>query len=221
MVEEIRRIAAATALHTGRAEFAPAVLTAMAEVPRHRFVAADGYSSRHAYDDTALPIACRQTISQPYMVALMSDLLDTQPTHCVLEVGTGSGYQAAVLSRLVRQVYSVEVIAPLAQRAQACLHELGYDNVEVGHRDGYEGWPEHAPYDGIMVTAAVLAPPPALLGQLNLGARLVIPIGAPYQTQMLTVMVRTAEDSWTREEVLPVSFVPFTRNQQEHAQEMY
>src|SRR5262249_40926600 len=146
-----------------------------AKVPRHEFVPAA--EERHAYINNALPIGHGQTISQPYIVALMTDLLDPEPDHCVLEIGTGSGYQAAVLAELVRQVYSMEVIPELAMAARERLLRLGYRNIDIALGDGNGGWPEHAPYDGVIVTAASQKVPEALLAQLRNGGRMAVPIG--------------------------------------------
>jgi protein-L-isoaspartate(D-aspartate) O-methyltransferase len=167
---------AATGDYTGRSRVDPRIRLAMAQVPRHLFVPPG--EEFLAYKDHALAIGHGQTISQPFIVALMTDLLETQPDHTVLEVGTGSGYQAAVLSSLVRQLYSIEVVEALAASAAERLERLGYDNVEVRAGDGAKGWPEHAPYDGVIVTAAARAVPPALVEQLKTGGRLVIPEGA-------------------------------------------
>ena len=175
MIEEIAAEAAATADYTGRPAFDGRVMAAMASVPRHEFV--PPAEEAYAYINNALPIGHGQTISQPYIVALMTDLLDPQPDHSVLEIGTGSGYQAAILSELVRQVYSIEVIPELAAEASERLQRLGYRNVSVKAGDGNAGWPEHAPYDGIIVTAAAAKVPAALLAQLRNGGRMVIPVG--------------------------------------------
>jgi len=185
---------------------APRVLDALRTVPRHRFVP-EAHRDR-AYDDTPLPIGHEQTISQPYIVAVMSEQLRVQPGDTVLEIGTGSGYQAAVLSRLVAKVYTIEIVAPLAERARRTLAELGYDNVEVITGDGFAGLPEHAPFDGIIVTAAPKNVPPPLLEQLGEGARLVIPVGGFRQD--LRVLERTA-GGITSETLFPVRFVPLTR----------
>lgn len=192
--------------HTGRDALDPRVLEAVAKVPRHRFVPA-GLEER-AYDNGPLPVGHGQTISQPFMVALMSDLLQVGPEATVLEVGTGSGYQAAVLAELVRQVYSIEVVPELAEAAEARLQGLGYRNVETRLGDGYAGWPEHAPYDGIIVTAAAAEVPPALVEQLKPGARLVIPVGSPYWGQDLRVIEKDADGGSHSRSVLPVAFVP-------------
>lgn len=182
------------------------VLAAMEAVPRHLFVP-DGERAR-AYSDSPLPIGAGQTISQPYIVALMTSLLDVQPGDRVLEVGTGSGYQAAVLSRLARQVYSVEILEHLANRARRTLETVGYNNVEVMIGDGYQGWPEEAPFDGIIVTAAPPRIPEPLLRQLKTGGKLVIPVGEGYQD--LEVLTKRPDGGFDRTKVLPVRFVPMT-----------
>ena len=184
------------------------VMTAMKKVPRHEFLPPD---LRYcAYDNGPAPIGSGQTISQPYIVALMSDLLDTKPSDIILEIGSGSGYQAAVLSQLVQQVYSVEIIEDLATTARKRLNKLGYNNVEIRNDDGYFGWPEHAPYDGIIVTAAAPHIPQPLIDQLRTGARLVIPVGFPYSYQELMVVEKRANGEIETQMVLGVSFVPLT-----------
>lgn len=185
----------------------PRVLAAMREVPRDRFVPAADAARAHA--DRPLPIGHRQTISQPYIVASMTELLDPQPGDRMLEIGTGSGYQAAVLARLVRRVDSIEIVPELAAGARQRLRDLGYDNVEVITGDGYAGLPERAPFDGIVVTAAPESVPPALVEQLAVGARLVIPVGR--HDQELRVIERTATGVIERSEY-PVRFVPFVRS---------
>lgn len=181
------------------------VLDAMREVPRHRFVP-EGYRG-DAYADSPLPIGEGQTISQPYIVALMTSLLELDGDERVLEIGTGSGYQAAVLARLVREVYSVEILRPLGEQARTTLEELGYENVQVRVGDGYKGWPEKAPFDGIIVTAAPERIPEPLIEQLKVGGRLVIPVGNFWQN--LLVITKTA-DGVEKRTVLPVRFVPMT-----------
>lgn len=189
------------------------VLDAMRQVPRHLFVP-EALQAR-SYEDQALPIDNQQTISQPYIVALMTDLLATGPDHIVLEVGTGSGYQAAVLSHLVRHVYSIEIIAPLAAEAAERLSGLGYGNVTVRQGDGYMGWPEAGPFDGIMVTAGADHIPQPLVDQLKPGGRLVIPVGSSAGNQQLVLLQKDRQGRIRKQQVLPVAFVPFTRNPQE------
>jgi protein-L-isoaspartate(D-aspartate) O-methyltransferase len=183
----------------------PRVLAAMRKVPRHEFVPADVRYA--AYDDRALPIAEEQTISQPYVVAVMTELAALGAQSRVLEVGTGSGYQAAVLAELAGEVYSIEILAPLAEQAAATLARLGYQKVHVRAGDGYRGWPEAAPFDAILVTAAAPRVPPDLLAQLAVGGRLVIPVGDAFQE--LQVHTRTPEGVVVRS-VIPVRFVPMT-----------
>lgn len=189
------------------------VLEAMRQVPRHLFVP-EALRAR-AYEDRALPIGNQQTISQPYIVALMTDLLATGPDQIVLEVGTGSGYQAAVLSRLVRHVYSLEIIAPLAAEAAGRLSGLGYRNVTVRHGDGYMGWPEAGPFDAIMVTAGADHIPQPLVDQLKPGGRLVIPVGSSAANQQLVLLQKDRQGRIRTQQILPVAFVPFTRNPRE------
>jgi protein-L-isoaspartate(D-aspartate) O-methyltransferase len=182
-----------------------AVLAAMGKVPRHEFVPSE--VAEMAYVDGPLPIGWRQTISQPYIVALMSELAAPRPGARVLEVGTGSGYQAAVLSELGAEVYSIEIIEPLARRAAATLARLGYASVHTRTGDGYRGWPEAAPFDAIVVTAAPAAVPEPLRQQLKIGGRLVLPVGT--RAQELRVITRTAQ-GWDERKVIPVVFVPMT-----------
>jgi protein-L-isoaspartate(D-aspartate) O-methyltransferase len=206
MVAEIERDVRVTATMTGRAALDPRVMAAIGRVPRHRFVPA---ALRHrAYDNRPLPIGHEQTISQPFIVALMTDLLRVRPDHVVLEVGTGSGYQAAVLAHLVRRVHTIEIVPALAQSAGARLQRLGYDNVATRSGDGYYGWEEAAPFDGIMVTAAASQIPPPLIQQLKPGGRMVIPLGAPFALQHLVLVERNAEGRVTTRQLLPVAFVP-------------
>jgi protein-L-isoaspartate(D-aspartate) O-methyltransferase len=188
---------------------APRVLEAMRTVPRERFVPADVAS--RAYEDGPLPIGEGQTISQPYIVAHMTEALDVSPQHRVLEIGTGSGYQAAVLGELARDVYTIEIVEPLARRAAAALKELGYANVHVRVGDGYAGWAEQAPFDRIIVTAAPAEIPQPLLDQLMPGGRLVIPVGEQGQPQWMTVVEKTERGILERR-TIPVQFVPFTRD---------
>jgi protein-L-isoaspartate(D-aspartate) O-methyltransferase len=187
----------------------PAVLAAMRMTPRHEFVPADLQSS--AYDDRPLPIGYGQTISQPYIVAKMTELLEPKKDHRVLELGTGSGYQAAVLSPLVRETYTIEIIEPLGTSARARLERLGYRNIWVKVGDGYFGWPEKAPFDGIVVTAAANHVPPPLIEQLKPGGRMVIPIGNPFQVQNLMLVVKGKHNRDLKiHNIMPVAFVPLT-----------
>jgi protein-L-isoaspartate(D-aspartate) O-methyltransferase len=179
------------------------VLEALRKVPRHRFVPPEMLSS--AYDDTALPVGLGQTISQPYVVAFMTEALELKPQDRVLEIGTGSGYQAAVLSLLASEVYSIEIVERLGREAEARLKEMGYANVRVRIGDGYRGWPEAAPFDAIIVTAAPLDVPPALVAQLRPGGRMVVPVGRFLQD---LIRVRRTAKGLERESLLPVRFVP-------------
>ena len=209
MVGEIAALARETAGETGRPKFGDAVMAAMGKVPRHRFVPL--FQEGFAYDNRPLPIGEGQTISQPYIVALMTDLLDPKPSHTVLEVGTGSGYQAAVLAELVAKVYTIEIVEPLGKRAAKLLADLGYRNVEVRVGDGYGGWPEVAPFDAIIVTAAPTAIPQPLIDQLKPGGKMVIPIGASSDVQQLMLVQKQLDGSATTTRTLPVRFVPLTR----------
>jgi protein-L-isoaspartate(D-aspartate) O-methyltransferase len=184
----------------------PLVLKAMREIPRHRFVPSE--YQVEAYQDRPLPIGYAQTISQPYIVAFMTEVLDPQPSHKVLEIGTGSGYQAAVLSRLVAEVYSIEIVEPLGRAAQARLESMGYRNVKVRVGDGYKGWPEEAPFDRIILTAAPPAVPQALIDQLKPGGRMVAPVGRTTEDQELVVIDKDARGNLVRRAVLGVRFVP-------------
>lgn len=195
-----------TGHQTGRPALAPRVMAAMAAVPRDRFV--PDHLRGQAFANHPLPIGAGQTISQPFIVALMTDLLDPCPEHRVLDIGTGCGYQAAILAELVAQVESVERIPDLAATALERLEQLGYANVAVHTGDGYRGWPEQAPYDGIVVTAAAPHIPPALVEQLKPGGRLVIPVGPPYAHQELMVVEKSAAGRVSSRSVLGVVFVP-------------
>jgi len=183
------------------------VLEAMATVPRHEFVPET--LRKFAYWDEPLPIGYGQTISQPFVVAFMTEQLNPKPTDRILEVGTGSGYQAAILSRLVAEVYTIEIIEPLAKRAEADLRRLGFLNVKVLAGDGYKGWPEHAPFDSVIVTCAPEHIPQALIDQLKDGGRMIIPVGSPGDQQLY--LLRKHGDKIDQQAVLPVRFVPMTR----------
>jgi protein-L-isoaspartate(D-aspartate) O-methyltransferase len=209
MVAEIVAMARENGSATGRSRLSEAVMTVMARVPRHRFV--PSLQRVFAYENRALPIGEGQTISQPFLVALMTDLLDPKPGDTVLEVGTGSGYQAAVLAELVAKVYTIEIVEPLGRRSMQLLNELGYRNVEVRIGDGYNGWPEAAPFDSIVVTAASAEIPKPLIDQLKRGGRMVIPGGSP-DSQYLLLVEKRPDGSTTTRRTLPVRFVPFTRN---------
>jgi protein-L-isoaspartate(D-aspartate) O-methyltransferase len=185
------------------------VLAAMLAVPRHLFVNPNDVSK--AYGDFPLPIGHGQTISQPYVVALMTDLLEVTPEQKVLEVGTGSGYQAAILSYLVKDVYTVEIIRALGQQASARMKRLDYNNVHLKTADGYYGWQEHAPFDRIIVTAASTLVPPPLLKQLRPGGKMCIPVGGQYRVQHLTMVEKSETGRITMKKILPVRFVPLIR----------
>ena len=185
-----------------------AVLEAMRQVPRHLFVPSN--LQRVAYSDRPLPIGYGQTISQPYIVALMTETLEMEPGAKVLEVGTGSGYQAAVLSELTSKVFTMEIIRALGEQARRRLQSLGYESVKVRIGDGYFGWPEEAPFDGIIVTAAAGHIPAPLIKQLRPGGRMVIPVGGIYQVQRLMVVTKDDQGTVQTQELLPVVFVPMT-----------
>jgi protein-L-isoaspartate(D-aspartate) O-methyltransferase len=194
----------------GRTGIDPRVLAAMLRVPRHAFVPAE--EADHAYEDRPLPIGHGQTISQPFIVALMTDLLRTAPEHVVLEVGTGSGYQAAVLAELVRQVHTIEIIPPLADQAEQRLRVQGHRSVTVHRGDGYYGLPRAAPFDGIIVTAAAAGGiPPPLLDQLKPGGRMVIPVGGAFALQHLVLVDKAPDGTVRTRQTLPVAFVPLVR----------
>lgn len=209
MIEAIREMAADSHEYTGRGTLAPKVIAAMKKVPRHEFVP-EGRLRGSAYENRPLPIGEGQTISQPYIVALMTDLAEIDEDSVVLEVGTGSGYQAAVLAELARHVYTIEIIEELGQRAERVLDRLGYSNVTVRIGDGYHGWPAHGPFDAILVTAAPEEIPQPLIEQLAPGGRLVIPVGATNGIQSLQLVRKDAEGRVSKRSVLPVGFVPLT-----------
>ncbi len=208
MLAEIRATVTNTGPATGRAQLAPEVMAAMGAVPRHEFVP-DALDTV-AYANRPLPVGHGQTISQPYIVALMTDLLDVGGDAVVLEVGTGSGYQAAVLAALVRQVYTMEIIEPLARQASARLARLGYGNVEVKFDDGYDGWPEKGPFEAIIVTAAINHIPPPLVAQLRPGGKLVVPVGERFAVQHLLLVHKLNDERVQVRQILPVRFVPLT-----------
>lgn len=210
MVEEIRETTAAVARETGIAALSPRVLAAMEAVPRHAFVPPGERAA--AYRNRPLSIGHGQTISQPFIVAMMTELLQVKETDRVLEVGTGSGYQAAILSELAREVYSVEIVPELGEAAARTLAKLGRAHVATRIGDGYKGWPEHAPFDAIVVTAAPDHVPPALVEQLKPGGRLVIPVGDLVQD--LVVVTKNPDGTTTSTAVVPVRFVPLIRGQE-------
>jgi len=184
----------------------PKVISAMEDVERHLFV--PSRLTERAYDDGPLPIGYSQTISQPYIVAFMSEALNLEPDDVVLEIGTGSGYQAAILAEIVKKVYTIEILEPLAGQSRDRLKDLGYDNIEVKHGDGYLGWPEHAPFDKIIVTAAPYDIPMELVGQLKIGGKMIIPIGSFFQELYL---ITKTEDGFVKKALLPVRFVPMVK----------
>jgi protein-L-isoaspartate(D-aspartate) O-methyltransferase len=206
MVDEVNYYA--TLARDSGAALRDEVMQALGTVERHEFVPAD--QRRFAYENRPLPIGHSQTISQPYIVALMTDLIAPDPDDVVLEVGTGSGYQAAILSPLVKQVYSIEIIEALADEAAARLEKLGYDNVTTKLGDGYYGWEEHAPFDGIVVTAAASHVPPPLVQQLRPGGRMVIPVGGRFMTQQLLLLEKTEDGEVITRQIAAVRFVPLT-----------
>ncbi|MHC1744012.1 MAG: protein-L-isoaspartate(D-aspartate) O-methyltransferase [Syntrophobacteraceae bacterium] len=208
MVREIEGDVRRTSERIGKTALDSRVIEIMAQAPRHEFVPMAERS--HAYENRPLPIGYGQTISQPYIVAIMTDLLKVGSGSVVLEVGTGSGYQAAILAEYVRSVYSIEIIEELAETAAERLRRLGYHNVQVRAGDGYYGWKEHAPFDGIVVTAAANQIPPPLLDQLKPGGRMIIPVGGPFFVQQLMLVEKGQQGEIQTRQVLPVAFVPLT-----------
>ena len=208
MVDEIAALTRETAAETGKPALDPRVIAILGKVPRHRFVPAD--QQRTAYKNRPLPIGYGQTISQPYIVALMTDLMNVGPGHVALEIGTGSGYQAAILAELAQTVCTIEIIEPLAREAEERLRSLGYARVRTRIGDGYYGWEDCGPFDAIMVTAAVNHIPPPLVRQLKPGGRMVVPVGAPFLTQQLMLVEKNRDGSVITRQILPVRFVPLT-----------
>ena len=208
MVSTIEADVAQTSLYLDKQALDPRVMAAMGKVARHALVPED--QREDAYQNRPLPIGYGQTISQPYLVAVMTDLLKPRPGDRVLEVGTGSGYQAAILAELVERVFTMEVIAPLGERAHTALQSLGYNNIEVQVADGYYGWPTQAPFDAIVVTAAASHVPPPLLKQLKPGGRMVIPVGSSFMVQQLLLVEKSADGEISTRQILPVRFVPLT-----------
>ena len=207
MVAEVQHYAT-LARDADDAKFDENVIDALATVKRHEFVPRSQIP--YAYENRPLPIGHGQTISQPYIVALMTELVDADPDDVVLEIGTGSGYQAAILAKLVDHVYSIEIIQALANQAQARLARLGYDNVTTKLADGYYGWQEHAPFDAIIVTAAASHVPPPLIEQLKPGGRMVVPVGGRFMTQQLLLLEKTEDDEIITRQISAVRFVPLT-----------
>ena len=214
MLDDIEREVRYTSRMIGRNALDPKVLSAMEQVPRNEFVP-KSYGDA-AFDNGPLPIGHGQTISQPYIVALMTDLLELEADDIVLEIGTGSGYQTAILSQLCKQVYTIEYVPALADIAKARLEKLGYDNITSMTGNGYDGWPQHAPYDGIIVTAAASHIPKPLIEQLKPGGKLVIPVGRPHLYQELTVVEKDENGEIDIREVLGVAFVPLQAERDEY-----
>jgi len=208
LVAQISQDVMDTRSYIGKSTLDERVMRVMGVVGRHRFVPAS--MQAQAYENRPLPIGYGQTISQPYIVALMTDLLELEADDVALEIGTGSGYQAAILSRLVSQVYSIEIIPELAESASKRLRRLGFENVEVKNADGYFGWQQHGPFDAIIVTAASSHIPPPLVQQLKPGGVLIIPVGPAFQVQQLSMVRKDLDGELTTRQILPVRFVPFT-----------
>lgn len=207
LLDEIESEYRYTSRMTGKKTLDPKIKVALSDVPREKFVPKDSIAA--AFYNGPLPIGHGQTISQPYIVAIMTDLLELDADAVVLEIGTGSGYQAAILSQLCKQVYSIEYVPELAESAKKRLQKLGYKNIETRAGNGYDGWPEHAPYDGIIVTAAATHIPPPLIEQLKPGGRMVIPVGHPYSYQELILVEKMDNGEIEQKYVLGVAFVPF------------
>lgn len=208
LVRTIEADVRATSFYLDKKALNPRVMTAMDTVPRHEFV--PFLERRFAYNNRPLPIGHGQTISQPYMVAVMTDLLKPKAHHRVLEIGTGSGYQAAMLGELVKNVFSIEIIKPLGEEAKARLARLGYSNIQTRIADGYYGWQEHAPFDAIVVTAAASHIPPPLIKQLKPGGRMIIPVGSHFMVQQLVLVEKSETNKVTVSQIMPVRFVPLT-----------
>jgi len=208
LMKEIIADVQATSLYLDKEALDPRVMDAMAKVPRHEFV--PFMQKLYAYQNRPLPIGHGQTISQPYIVAIMTDLIKPQPDHRVLEIGTGSGYQAAILSEVVKEVYTIEIISALGEQAADRFKALRYRNIQSRIGDGYYGWEDVAPFDGIVVTAAASHVPPPLIKQLKPGGRMVIPVGSPFLVQHLVVIDKHADGKVTSRQILPVRFVPLT-----------
>lgn len=208
LIEEIEQDVQNTRSYLDKESLDPRVMQALGAVPRHEFV--PDTLRKFAYDNRPLPIGHGQTISQPYIVALMTDLIKPEPGQRVLEIGTGSGYQAAILAELTGQVYTIEIIEALGEQARQLINRLGYKNITVRIGDGYYGWEQHAPFDAIVVTAAASHVPPPLIQQLKPGGRMIIPVGSRFMTQQLVLVSKDADGTVTTQQILPVMFVPLT-----------
>jgi protein-L-isoaspartate(D-aspartate) O-methyltransferase len=208
MVRAIEKDVVATRQYLDKEDFNPKVMETLGRVPRHEFVPAD--QRKDAYENRPLPIGHGQTISQPYIVALMTDMIEIQPGMRILEIGTGSGYQAAVLAELAKEVFSIEIIKPLGEAAAERLDHLGYENIQMRIGDGYYGWEEAGPFDAIVVTAASSHVPPPLIKQLKIGGRMLIPVGSRFMTQQLLFVEKSEDGSVTTRQIMPVHFVPLT-----------
>lgn len=213
LLDEIENEYLYTRRMTGKSKLDPRVRAAISSVPREKFVTRDYLDN--AYDNGPLPIGYGQTISQPYIVALMTDLLELEADDVVLEIGTGSGYQAAILAQLCKHVYTVEYVAELADIARSRFKKLAYENIAVKTGNGFDGWPEHAPYDGIIVTAAATHIPGPLIKQLKTGGRMVIPVGQPHFHQELMLAIKDEDGELTIRDILGVAFVPFQAERDE------
>lgn len=208
LIKEIIADVQATSLYLDKEALDPRVMNAMAKTLRHEFV--PFMQKPYAYQNRPLPIGHGQTISQPYIVAIMTDLIKPKPDHRVLEIGTGSGYQAAILSEVVKEVYTIEIVSALGKQAKKRFKELRYRNIQSRIGDGYYGWEEAAPFDGIVVTAAASHVPPPLIKQLKPGGLMIIPVGSPFLVQHLVIVEKHADGKVTSKQILPVRFVPLT-----------
>ena len=208
LIQIIEQDVKATSSYLKKESLDPRVLEVMATVPRHEFVPSE--MKGFAYRNRPVPIGHGQTISQPYIVAIMTDLLSVEPSSKVLEIGTGSGYQAAIMAELADQVFTIEIIKPLGKQAAQRLNRLGYDNIRTQIGDGYYGWEEHAPYDAIIVTAAASHVPPPLIEQLKVGGRMIIPVGSQFMAQELLLIKKAEGGEIITRQILPVRFVPLT-----------
>lgn len=208
LVKEIKADVQQTSIYLDKEALNPRVMKAMATVPRHKFVPL--MQRPFAYQNRPLPIGHGQTISQPYIVAIMTDLIKPKPGHRVLEIGTGSGYQAAILSEVVKEVFTIEIIKPLGEEARSRFKNLNYKNIQTRIGDGYYGWKEAAPFDGIVVTAAANHIPPPLVQQLKPGGRMLIPVGSVFMVQHLVIVEKSLQGKITTRQILPVRFVPLT-----------